>query len=99
MSQNYYLNEKLAEVHRQDLLREAEQQRLVATLPRQQNNGVAYRAVTYGWLVLVPVLVIATALMVHFVGGSSLHQTAVVHWDQQAFLYHLTAWRYGAQTV
>ncbi len=35
MDYNYYLSVKLAEAHRQDLLREAAQQRLVAHLPRR----------------------------------------------------------------
>ena len=38
MAPNYYLYEKLAEAHRQDLLHEAEQRRLVAQLPRQRRN-------------------------------------------------------------
>jgi hypothetical protein len=36
--QNYYLQEKLAEGHRQDLLREAAQQRMVAHVPEQPNS-------------------------------------------------------------
>lgn len=32
MSQNFYLMQKLAETHRHELMREAEQQRLVASL-------------------------------------------------------------------
>ena len=36
--QNYYLQEKLAEGHRQDLLREAAQQRMVARVPEQPNS-------------------------------------------------------------
>ena len=35
---NYYLYEKLAAAHRQDLLCEAEQQRLLAQLPRQHQS-------------------------------------------------------------
>ncbi len=38
MAPNYYLNEKFAEGRRQDLLREAEQWRLVAQLPGQRRN-------------------------------------------------------------
>ena len=38
MAPNNYLNQKLAEAYRQDLLREAEQQRLVAQLPTQRPN-------------------------------------------------------------
>jgi len=37
MAYNYYHSEKLAEAHRQDLLREAAQQRLVAGLPRHRS--------------------------------------------------------------
>ncbi len=37
MAYNYYLAGKLAEAHRQDLLREAAQQRLVARLPRRRS--------------------------------------------------------------
>ncbi len=37
MAYNYYNSEKLAEAHRQDLLREAAQQRLVAGLPRRRS--------------------------------------------------------------
>ena len=37
MAYNYYNSEKLAEAHRQDLLREAAQQRLVAQLPRRRS--------------------------------------------------------------
>jgi hypothetical protein len=36
MAYNYYNSEKLAEAHRQDLLREAAQQRLLAHLPRRR---------------------------------------------------------------
>jgi len=37
MAYNYYHSAKLAEAHRQDLLREAAQQRLVARLPRRRS--------------------------------------------------------------
>ncbi len=37
MAYNYYLSVKLAEAHRQDLLLEAAQQRLVAHLPRRRS--------------------------------------------------------------
>lgn len=44
MAYNYYQSEKLAEAHRQDLLREAAQQRLVAGLrqPRSARRRVAH---------------------------------------------------------
>jgi len=38
MSQNFYTTQKMAETHRYELMREAEQQRLVAELPRQRNS-------------------------------------------------------------
>ncbi len=37
MPYNYYHSEKLADAHRQDLLREAAHQRLVARLPRRRS--------------------------------------------------------------
>jgi len=37
MSYNYYHSAKLAEAHRQDLLREAEQQRLLVRLPQRRS--------------------------------------------------------------
>ena len=37
MAYNYYNSEKLAEAHRQELLSEAAQQRLVAGLPRRRS--------------------------------------------------------------
>ncbi|HJT59555.1 MAG TPA: hypothetical protein VJ761_23805 [Ktedonobacteraceae bacterium] len=44
MAYNYYQSEKLAEAHRQDLMREAAQQRLVAGLrqPRSLSRRVAH---------------------------------------------------------
>jgi hypothetical protein len=44
MANTYYHAAKLAEAHRQDLLREAAQQRLVARLPRRRSlsRRVAY---------------------------------------------------------
>jgi hypothetical protein len=41
--QNYYLQEKLAEVHRQELLREAAQRRMVAQV-RQQPFSLTRRS-------------------------------------------------------
>ncbi len=41
MSQNFYNTQKMAETHRYELMREAEQQRLLAELPRQQNRIAA----------------------------------------------------------
>jgi hypothetical protein len=37
MGYNYYQSEKQAEAHRQNLLREAKQQRLVDSLPRRRS--------------------------------------------------------------
>ncbi len=51
MAPNQYLNEKLVNAHRQDLLREAEQQRLAVQLPEQRPN-LGKRAV-YGLGVLL----------------------------------------------
>ena len=79
MSQNYYLYEKLAEAHRQDLLREADQQRL---------SGVQLAIGTRRMLALALVLVIAAVLVMPFVVSSG------VAWDShpQAFVQHLMAW-------
>ena len=41
MSQNFYNTQKMAETHRYELMREAEQQRLVAELPQQRNSIAA----------------------------------------------------------
>ena len=90
MSQNYYLYEILAEIHRQDMLHEAEQQRLVAQLPKQ-HNGVRHLAGTYGVLVLVLVLVIAGALTMHVIASSGLHLIAGNHWTPQAMLQPVIA--------
>ena len=35
---NYYIHEQLAQAHRQDLLREAEQKRLLALLPKSEHH-------------------------------------------------------------
>jgi len=51
MARNQYLNEKLAKAYRQDLLREADQQRLVAQLPEQRLN--LGKRVVYGLGVLL----------------------------------------------
>ena len=39
MAYNYDYSNKMVEAHRQDLLREAEQQRLVAQLPQRRSLG------------------------------------------------------------
>ena len=38
MGPNFYLIEKVSEAHRQELLREAERERLLAQLPRHHGN-------------------------------------------------------------
>ncbi len=91
MSQNYYLYEKLAEAHRQDLLREAEQQRLVAGLPQERQRGVQLAIGTRGMLALVLALVITAALVTHFIVGPSL----VGYGHPQAFVQHMVAWGWG----
>jgi hypothetical protein len=82
MAQNYYLYEKLAEAHRQDLLREADQQRLVAGLSQDLRSGVQLAIGTRRMLALALVLVMP------FVVSSG------VAWDNhpQAFVQHMVAW-------
>jgi hypothetical protein len=50
MSTNYYLLEKLAEAHRQELLREAEQQRLLTGAPRSRFQIIRRSAASLGRL-------------------------------------------------
>ena len=52
MNQNYYLLEKLAEAHRQDLLREAEQQRRLNSLPREHLHITRWVAAYVGTLLV-----------------------------------------------
>lgn len=52
MDHNYYLSEKLAEGHRQELLREAAQQELVARLPRHRSRLVGHLAAQAGILLV-----------------------------------------------
>jgi hypothetical protein len=52
MAYNFYLAEKLAEAHRQDLLREAEQQRLVASLPGPRSRRLRQRVAQVGLFLL-----------------------------------------------
>ncbi len=54
MMQNYYLQEKLAEAHRQNLLREAEQRRMVVHL-RQHSFSLTRRSAVKlgGFLVML----------------------------------------------
>jgi len=47
-----YLNEKAREVHYQDLLREAEKERLLAQLPRYRRSIFRYAAGKLGLLLL-----------------------------------------------
>jgi len=44
MNSHFYWNEKASGVHRQQLLREAERQRLLAQLPRHHGNVSRYIA-------------------------------------------------------
>jgi hypothetical protein len=48
MMQNYYLQEKLAETHRQDLLREAEQRRMGTPFRQQSFRMIRRIAVKLG---------------------------------------------------
>ncbi|HEX6477800.1 MAG TPA: hypothetical protein VF043_03065 [Ktedonobacteraceae bacterium] len=52
MSFNFYLNEKASEMHRQELLREAERQRLLAQLPSHRGKASKYVAGRPGPLLL-----------------------------------------------
>ena len=92
MSQNYYLYEKLAEAHRQDLLREAEQQRLVAGLPQDHQSGMRSMIVKRAMLVLTLVLVLVFfgSFLVHSTMGVGLHPMAY-RYDPQALEEHLAA--------
>jgi hypothetical protein len=42
MGPNLYLNEKASEVHRQELLREADRERLLAQLPQHHGNIIRH---------------------------------------------------------
>jgi hypothetical protein len=44
MGPNFYLIEKASEAHRQELLREAERERLLAQLPRHRGSVSRYAA-------------------------------------------------------
>ena len=50
MSNNYYLLEKLADAHRQELLRQAEQQRLLKGVPRARFHIISRSAASLGRL-------------------------------------------------
>lgn len=52
MASNYYLMEKLAEARRQDLSREAEQQRLLATLSQNRARPARDLAARIGMLLV-----------------------------------------------
>jgi hypothetical protein len=53
VNQNYYLLKKLAEEYRQGLLREAQQQRLLKNLPREEFRRARHVAVPVGILLVV----------------------------------------------
>jgi hypothetical protein len=52
MMPNYYIQERLAQAHRQDLLREAEHQRLLAQLPRPRYNLLLLLRLLFPWRAL-----------------------------------------------
>ena len=52
MSPHIYLTEKASEAHRQELLREAERERLLAQLPRHRRSVSRYAAGKLGVLLL-----------------------------------------------
>jgi hypothetical protein len=52
MGTNFYLLEKASEAHRQELLREAERERLLAQLPSQRGRVSRYVAGKLGALLL-----------------------------------------------
>ena len=52
MGTNFYFNERASEVHRQDLLREAERERLLEQLPQHRGRGSRYVAGKLGTLLL-----------------------------------------------
>jgi hypothetical protein len=52
MSYNFYLNERLAKAHRQELLREAERGRLLAELPMHRRSVSRHIAGQLGALLL-----------------------------------------------
>ena len=52
MSSNFYLQQKVVEMHRQELLQEAERERLLAQLPRHHVNVSSYIAGKLGTLLL-----------------------------------------------
>lgn len=52
MGPNFYQNEKASEVHRLELLREAEKQRLLALFPRSRGSASRYIAGKLGALLL-----------------------------------------------
>ena len=52
MSPHIYLTEKACEAHRQELLREAERERLLAQLPRHRRSVSRYAAGKLGVLLL-----------------------------------------------
>ena|GEM_PF-2834327 len=49
---NYNTQAHLAQAHRQDLLREAEHQRLLAQLPRPRSNVLLFLRILFPWRAL-----------------------------------------------
>lgn len=52
MMPNYYIHERLAQAHRQDLLREAEHERLLAQLPHPRYDLRLFSRLLFPWRTL-----------------------------------------------
>ena len=52
MNSKLYLDEKIRQGHYQDLLREAEKERMLAQLPRHRRSTIKYAAGNLGMLLL-----------------------------------------------
>lgn len=100
MSYNYYLSEKLAEAHRQDLLREAEQQRRLSGLPKDHQSRKHPTVVKWAILVVTLVLVLAFfgPFLVHSMMSLDLYPMAY-RWDPQALSQHVVAVHYHLQVA
>src|SRR5713226_738843 len=100
MSQNYYLYKKLAEAHRQNLLREAEQQRRLSGLPKDHHSGMHPTAIKWAIPVLTTVLVLVFfgSFLDHTMMGFVLHPLAY-RCDPQVLSQHLAAVYYHLQVA
>jgi hypothetical protein len=88
MTHNYFTLEQFAQTRQQELLHEAEQQRLVASVldPRsKQIQRIAGRAVQLLLIVVVAVV------LVRVLGSSMLHLMAAHHFSPQVVFHHLMA--------